>query len=62
MFVDTKEPETSGTELKSKNPLAQALEEFLAELSMDDWNTPEEIIQEFNGALGLDENRQLKGR
>ena len=36
MFVDTKEPETSGTELKSKNPLAQALEEFLGTLSDED--------------------------
>ena len=40
----------------------RVLRKIEAELSMDDWNTPEEIIQEFNGALGLDENRQLKGR
>ncbi|RBR20837.1 hypothetical protein FVER53590_13261 [Fusarium verticillioides] len=33
-----------------------------AKLAKDDWNTPEEIIQELNGALGLDKDGKVKGR
>ncbi|KAF5980765.1 hypothetical protein FCOIX_4669 [Fusarium coicis] len=87
LYEGAKKPAVSGTVDKRKDPLAQALENFLgslsdrdkekcgktsrgervlrrieAELAKDDWNTPEEIMKDINGALEIDKDEKVKGR